>query len=544
MTARRLDFNYTTINGQLGRLLTALVSVALFVAVITSCSSGEDAVEPVEEPTVNESAILDDVLQPRTSNIAFAAAPGRRPGLTSLEALEEVEVAAGRKLDVVRAYVDWESEFPDQRHQTIVDGDRGLFLSLRPRRASGEPVPWRDIADARLGDPVFAEMQSWIDALVAFDAATNAPMMVTFHHEPELETEFGSSEEFVAAWRRVADALRERAPEIELVWVVTGYGLRSDDIDIEAWYPGDDAVDRIGADLFNWFGCRGEPEPWRTVQETLSPLITFGAAHPEVPLVIAEIGSDEDDEQPDRKAQWFDDLAELLGTAPYEQISLVSFFHNDHSDTTTCDWWVTSSDVMRDTFGLVANSLTFGGGEARPATARCAINRRVVALSSDQGLADIDGDAVVDFVFGTENRFVGVGEQGDDGRNQRVILQFDAIGALEADERVELQLRLARRAELADGPARLVLLDDPTVSGLDAFDSSGLIIAEPLFDANTAGGWYSIDITELIGTGEPTAFRLELSSPPSINDLVDPYLVGMSEADDLAARPQLLVRAC
>lgn len=515
------------------------VAVIAGLGLLIGCSSGDGAIDPTPGATATPLPMADEVVQQRVSTVKLGAAPGRRPGDTPLDALEHVEVAAGRQLDYVRAYVAWDGEFPDQRHQTIAAGGRAIHLSITSWRMDGTPVGWSDIANARFGDALFAEIQDWIGALARFDGE----LLVTFHHEPEIAEDLGSAEDFVAAWRRLAGDLADRSPDTETIWVVTGGGMR--DPSINDWYPGDDVVDRIGADVFNWYGCRGESEPWRTAQETLSPLIAFGAQHPTKPLVVAEIGTDEDDAEPGRKASWYAELLDLLSLAAFEQISMVAFFHNDHSDSTTCDWWLNSSTAAADAFSVLATSATFAGDQAAPAVVRCPSRLHIPGGSSDEALIDTDNDGIVDLAFGAENRFVGIGEQGADGHDQRAILRFPPLATTPTDgERVELRVRLGQQVTGLVGNVQVSLLADPLVEGLAAFDAPAQVLTSGFMTAASRGGYYTVDVTDMVTDSGPSAFRLEVPGSGLIDGVVSPYLIGLSEATNEADRPALIVRTC
>lgn len=519
----------------------ASVAVALFTLILfaVACTSGDEGSGPTPSITPTSIPMADEVVQRRSSVVMLGAAPGRRVGQTPLEALETVEVAAGRQLDYVRAYVAWDGEFPDQRHEFIARDGRAIHLSISPRRMDGSLVGWADIANAKFGDPLFAEIQQWVGALAMFDGE----LFLTFHHEAEIEVGFGTATEFVAAWRRLIGDVHDRSPEIETVWVASGGSMR--DQSINDWYPGDDMVDRIGADVFNWNGCRGDGEGWRTAQEALSPLIAFGAQHPTKPLVVAEIGSDEDPEEPGRKSAWLDELSNLLSMASFEQVSMVGFFHNDHSDDTTCDWWIDSSVTTADSFGGLAISSWFAGDDAPPAVVRCPSRLHQPGQLSDGGAIDTNLDGAVDLAFGAENRFVGVGEQGADGHDQRVIVRFAPLATKLAEgERVELRVRLGQGVPGARNGVRLVMLADPLIDDLRGFAAPATPVSDAFLAPDATGGYYSVDVTALVSNVSPSAFRLESTSLPLIDDKPHAFMLGMAEAGNEADRPALIVRSC
>ena len=510
--------------------------LALAVAVMAAGCAGTSTVTEGELVTP---VPTQEAAAPSTTSrtISLGVAAGRRTGQTPIDALVGVEQLAGRRLDVLRAYVFWDSEFPDLRHQRATEGARTLHLSINARRTDGSVVPWSSIAAAEPGDEIHGELVAWIDRLAAYDG----PLRITFHHEADIEPEFGTGEDFVAAWRRFVSLLDAAAPQIDTAWVLTGFNLDREVAD--QFWPGDDYVDIIGADAFNWYGCRGNPEAWRSPQEVLAPLLTFGAKHPDKPLMLAELGSDEDDELPGRKAQWLADLAELLASDDYRRIETVIFFHNDHDADSTCDWWLDSSEETADAVSELAQLRLFGGDTAEAAAAQCRIVASTESAISDLALVDGDGDGRFDFEFGAENRFVGIGDQSSDGADHRALLRFDPLGPLPADATVELRVRVGERQPSLDGPIELRLVSDFEVQR-EAFNQEGELLVADVFDGSTVGGHHVIELTGLVDTTQPVTLRLQLSEPPTRGNGQHPLFIGMGDANRSIDRPTLIARTC
>lgn len=467
----------------------------------------------------------------------LGVAAGRRTGQTPIDALINTEQVAGRQFDILRAYSFWDSEFPDLRHEWASGGGRLLHLSINARRTDGSVVPWATIATATEGDPVYDELVSWVERLARYDA----PIRVTFHHEADIEPEFGTPEDFVAAWRRFVTSLAGAAPDIETVWVSTAFSL--DKPAGELFWPGDDFVDFIGADAFNWYGCRGTPEAWRSPQEVLAPLMTFAANHPGKPLVLAELGSDEDSDDPGRKAAWLSELATLLATDEYERLDTVIFFHNDHDDQSTCDWWIDSTARTADAFAQLAALPLFEGDLALPAPDQCPIIATVTSAPDDLALVDGNGDGRYDFDFGGENRFLGIGDQSGDGADHRLLLNFPALDTAPPDATFELQLRIGERQPALNSAVELRLVDDFETKA-QSFSEPGELLEPQLFDATSVGGHYVFDLTGRFDHLQPSTFRLQLATPPPADDGQFALYLGMGEASRSIDRPTLIARRC
>jgi beta-mannanase len=127
-------------------------------------------------------------------------------------------------------------------------------------------------------------------------------------------------QDFVDAWRRVVDIFRqEGVTNIALVWTpVTptppGFDWGRDE-NWQAYYPGDDYVDWVGADLYPW----GEPA-W------LEPVYQFGLAHNK-PFFLAEFGirQEETSLTHQQHIQWLKDVFNYVESHP--RIKVVLYFN-------------------------------------------------------------------------------------------------------------------------------------------------------------------------------------------------------------------------
>lgn len=452
-----------------------LVPLLAFVLISCSTTTKNQTVTPFESPVTQG----DTPVESRRINLGVAA--GRRPGQTPVDALIHVEQVAGRRFDILRVYPFWDSEFPDLRHQWASDGGHVLHVSINARRTDGSIALWQTIATASEGDPLHSELVDWVERLASYDA----PIRLTFHHEADIEPEFGSPEDFFAAWRRFVTLLDDAAPTIETVWVVTAFNL--DQPTAERFWPGDEYVDFIGGDAFNWFGCRGNPEAWRTQREVLAPLLAFGAKHPDKPLVLAELGSDEDSDDSARKARWLNEFAALITEDEYKSLDTVVFFRNDHDQESSCEWWLDSADASTDAFGELATLPVFGGDVAPVTTDQCPIVAMMPSSVNDLALVDGNGDGRFDFRFGDDNRFVGIGDQSDDGADHRVLLRFGPLGQISSEATLELRIRIGERQPLLSSAVELRLLKDVTTMA-EAFIEPGQLLEPSLFTAASPGG--------------------------------------------------------
>ncbi len=278
--------------------------------------------------------------------------------------LTAAEDQIDRKFDVVRSFYRWEEQFPSNNDLQLLD-DRKALISIKPTRSNGFRIPWANIAAARPGDQLYQEMVDWAEALRPYEDQ----IWITFHHEPEAESNRpnGNAAEFIAAWRNFMTIMDANDFDpLGRLWVMTDYSfqLRESDRRFAAkWYPGDAWVEGIAADAYNWYDCReGVEIDWLTLEQIIEGVRLFGQQHPNEELMLAEFGSAEDPQRPQRKAEWFQDAQELFSQPGYEQFTTVSYFSLHHLEGNfDCDWRFTSSSPSTDAFSTFANDPRFGG---------------------------------------------------------------------------------------------------------------------------------------------------------------------------------------
>jgi hypothetical protein len=244
------------------------------------------------------------------------------------DATEIFEGLIDRKLAVKRVYYPWDKEFPGDVEYWMRDRGTTPLLSWQTSLL-GEPiVTWRDVAAGQYD----ADIDERAAGIIAF----GAPMFFVFHHEPEGE---GDPAEFVAAYRHVHDRfVADGVTNVTYGWILMSSTFRQGEAD--QWYPGDDYVDIVGVDGYNWYGCPGRTDPWKSFTDVFSDFYDFGLSKGK-PMMIGEWASTEDPDVPGRKADWITDAAATLKTWP--QIKVISWFDMGIEFGSQCDWWVDST---------------------------------------------------------------------------------------------------------------------------------------------------------------------------------------------------------
>lgn len=257
---------------------------------------------------------------------------------------DRVQAATGVALPVVRVFARWDTPFPTADQQALLDAGRIVHLSVRPRTDGGRSISWADIA---AGGTVGEELDRWAQAIgVAAEraAANGGRLYVTFNHEPEATDSdgHGTTADYRAAWRAFVARVRA-APggaEARTVLVLNRGTFASGQA--EAWWPGDDVVDVVGVDAYNWFDCQAAPgapaRPWVAPADLLAPALTFARAHAR-PLAVPEIASTEDPTDPSAKAAWILDLARTLADpAVGPDVEYAAWFPGHDAAWPRCRW--------------------------------------------------------------------------------------------------------------------------------------------------------------------------------------------------------------
>ena len=275
---------------------------------------------------------------------------------------QALESRIGRRLDFVRVFEVWDSPFPTAYHNYLIDRGQKMLLSVRAKRLNGSYVRWRDIADAQSGSAIYNQMVTWIERV----RNIGQPVWFTFNHEPEVVENInnGTAQDFIDAWRRVISEFRARGVDnVEFVWIMTDWSFHvppSDRRHANHWYPGDDVVDHIAADAYNWSNCRpGINLAWQSLEQIIRPLRDFGAQHPDKGLMLAEWASTT---QKGDKAAWITEARQLFKQPGWEQFIAVSYWSRMHPSYPDCFFPLNSSTEVMDAFAAMASDPFYGGG--------------------------------------------------------------------------------------------------------------------------------------------------------------------------------------
>ena len=168
------------------------------------------------------------------------------------------------------------------------------------------------------------------------------PVTIRFAHEMNSsDYPWGQRpQEYVKAYRHIHDLFVSQGVT-NVTWMWSVNVAINQPSEFNAYYPGNDVVNVIGIDGFN-FGTTADYGGWRSFKEVFDPSYTYLSTHYSQPIIISETGSSE---QGGNKATWVNDMFQK-GIPSYPRVHELIWF--DLLKET--DWRINSSDSTLKAF--------------------------------------------------------------------------------------------------------------------------------------------------------------------------------------------------
>lgn len=242
------------------------------------------------------------------------------------------EQRAGRPAAIAHFFYDFEKPFPTENDRWAITTGHTLLISWNGRDTAGIAAgAYDDMVRARarevkaLGVPIFLRWLWEMDGPGKADRA-------------------GTPASYIAAWRHLREVFAsEGADAVAWVWCPNAAGF--DVGRAQAWYPGDDAVDWLCADAYN-FGA--EPLPWTSFEKLFRAFHAWGAQRGK-PLMVAETGTVE--RAKGEKAAWLRAIPTTL-RRDLTAIRAVVYFDEERDGW---DWRIGTSESSIEGFRRFAN---------------------------------------------------------------------------------------------------------------------------------------------------------------------------------------------
>jgi hypothetical protein len=215
---------------------------------------------------------------------AFIPEASDRPGL-----IDRYAKQVGRPPVIVMSYKDWGTIPFDSEQMDAIWSRGGIpMITWEPWTADEEGIALRHIADGRF--------DRYLRRAARSASNWGKPLMVRFAHEMNGDwfpwgrgVNGNTARDFRKAWKHVVDLFRFQGAD-NVIWVWSPNEDSGGSFQFAPLYPGDEWVDWIALDGFNFGGDEGWPSFTTVFGSTYDRLIELS----DRPLMIAETGSDED----------------------------------------------------------------------------------------------------------------------------------------------------------------------------------------------------------------------------------------------------------
>jgi hypothetical protein len=308
--------------------LASLLAVTSFAPGATPGADAVDLTIPLSVPKGGK------VIPPKTGTWVGTYEEASGSQIVKQNRLFDLEELLGRTVDVDHNYTGWKEPFPGWREKWDVAHGRVPFVSWAKTSTSSVNSGRYDgmIRDRAeqvkdFGYPILLE---WFWEM---DGSRNRHIA-------------GSPASFIAAWKRI-HRIFERAgvTNVSWVWCPNAWGFNTGEA--QKYYPGDEYVDWICANGYNWAPGR-QGDHWRSFEWIFKPFYEWAVSHNK-PLMIGEFGVQE--RKPGEKAQWLRDAAKTLKTE-FPEIKAVVYFNVKKRYN-----WRLQTDSARGAFKYLAKEI-------------------------------------------------------------------------------------------------------------------------------------------------------------------------------------------
>jgi len=250
----------------------------------------------------------------------------------------------GKKPATIMWYQDWSCEFPKEAC------DNAWNFGAVPHIV-WEPWYWGDMEAIKLDNINKGQHDAYIKKWAKEIKAWGKPIFLRVGHEFNIDgypwgiiNNGQDPKKYIKAYRRVVDIFKkEGVKNVKWVWCFMNYSYPEEDWnDYEAAYPGDDYVDWIGIDGYNW----GKTQSWSDWQSFnflfREQMRRMKKLHPDKPIMVAEFGSAE---KGGDKAAWIKEIPGLLKSSMKDIDAIIWFDLRKETD-----WRIKSSQKSLDAF--------------------------------------------------------------------------------------------------------------------------------------------------------------------------------------------------
>jgi hypothetical protein len=286
----------------------------------------------------------------------YTSAQGQVGAPEDAKWLDNYAEMVGRKPDIVMDYSNITDPLLTQTEVTNLSqrGETPLITwQLYKSGWGGETIPLQSVANG--------SYDSYLRT--AAEAAKAMPfneILIRFAHEMNGNWYgwSGNPTAYVEAWRHMVSVFRQvGASNVKFVW---SPNVDNGSHPFAAYFPGDEWVDYVGLDGYNW-GTAGIGEnKWQSLAEVFSASYQKLTQLSAKPVMIAETSSSEAGGD---KAAWI--TKGFLHTIPeqFPRVAAVIWFDRSQEE----DWRIASSTASLEAYRHVVSNSLYGGTEPAPA---------------------------------------------------------------------------------------------------------------------------------------------------------------------------------
>jgi beta-mannanase len=314
---------------------------ALCLAGATACNGGGGH-EAIPPPTTT-TTVTAPPAQPGGGVLVGASISTEIRNLSAeRSAVEGLEQAIGRTLDIHHNFYTWDESFPTETERHDLQAGRIPLISW-----NGRGVTTKAIAAGRYDD--------LIEQRARDTKALGQPVLIRWFWEMDgnKKAEFaGTPKEYIAAWQHIVGIFRrEGAGNVRWVWCPNASAFN--DGEAQEFYPGPDFVDWTCADGYNWAPGRAGDD-YRSFKEIFAGFYLW-AAQQNKPIMVGEFGVQE--RNPGDKAGWITAAREAI-KSDFPLLRAIVYFDANKD----YDWRLTTSDSALEAFKQMANDPWFNLG--------------------------------------------------------------------------------------------------------------------------------------------------------------------------------------
>lgn len=295
--------------------------------VLSSCGNVSQAPLPYQETPSEPSLEPENTTKPMDRLFGAYTYGGIWQGM---EPIYDLETTLGQRLDIVHWFMNWNNAWDSKLLATASKGGRLPMIAWEPVGKSVEAI-----ASGVYDDYII----SWAEGVKAHEGlvylrpfAEMNGYWASWNGQPEL---------FVKAWQHMVELFKlAGASNVRWVWApnITDEP-RINSNRMELYYPGEDYVDILALDGYNW-GTTRKWTQWTSFEDLFAAPYERIAKLGKQPIWLAEVASTEEGGD---KATW---VREMFASSKFPRLEAMVWFNEDKETS----WHINSSDTSLRAF--------------------------------------------------------------------------------------------------------------------------------------------------------------------------------------------------